>query len=88
MAIGLRIGLPDLGIGAGCLDDQIDRAVLEVQPPAVRQQARGRAGPGQPVAFLYQSTISVPDQNRTPGREAICSSIASRCLMRWGTPLI
>ena len=85
---GASAGGPDFGVRAARLDDQVDGAVLEMQPPGAGQQARGGGGAGQAVCALYQSTISDPDQNRTPGLEAIRSSIASRCLMRCGTPLI
>ncbi len=85
---GPPVGRRDLGGGAARLDYQVDRAVPEVEPPAVRQQARLRPAAGQASCALYQSTISAPDQNSTPGREAIWASIDSRYLMRCGTPLI
>ncbi len=43
IAHGLRVRRLDFARDPPSLDDQIDRAVLQVQPPAVRQHARGGA---------------------------------------------
>ena len=40
----LAVGGGDLGFGAGGADDQVDRPMLEVEPPPVGQQADLRAG--------------------------------------------
>ena len=77
---GLAIGVLDLGANAECLDDQVDRSVLQVQTTTIRQQASDRATHRPASGPRSKSSgHGLPSRQGVVRNRPVASTSSSRC---------